>query len=187
MSLRKWATTPSNMLYVIWDSLPPPNDGSNIFISLVCWFVSVCLFVSVYKLETSQKKWVSGFSWNFPDRSDMAEETIVKFFEMLGLNLCFFFYFWWGKSVSVNNIADKCLNGFSWNFWDWSDMTNKTSSNIWGLTVSRLGNFTPLKQGATEVCTLGVLLQWKDLNFVWMYLKHNGISAMSTLEMMSQH
>ena len=34
-----------------------------------------------------------------------------------------FFFFRWGESVSVSNITDKRMYGFSWNFRDWSDMT----------------------------------------------------------------
>ena len=61
--------------------------------------------------------------------------------------------------MSINNVTKKRINGFSSNFQASLDMVLGTIGSILDWTVSGLIKLlTLLKQGAAEVCALGVLL-----------------------------
>ena len=61
--------------------------------------------------------------------------------------------------VSVDNIAEIRVNGFSWNCPDRSGMIQGTIWKIWGAsTFNPLGLVSFTKLGAAEVCALGVII-----------------------------
>ena len=107
-------------------SLPPPNGEGYVFNFIGLW---VCLFLFCLSFNNIAGKPMDKFSWNLQDMLGKIQWTIWIFFFFFflgggggGRGVCLplayrvLFYMFSRKSVSVINITEKRMDGFSWNF-----------------------------------------------------------------------
>ena len=105
----------------------------------------LCLFVCLSVSNITGKR-LNGFSWIFQDRWDLIQGTIGNIFRMFHLTPWTqeFFPTFSEESMTLSSIAEKRLNGFSWNFQERTDLTQGASWNTFGmlrLTPWILGRF----------------------------------------------
>ena len=113
-----------------------------VFIVVRC---SVCLSVCLSVSNVTEKR-LNGFSWNLLGRWDLLQGTIGNIFRMFHLTPWTqdFYPHFSEQSMPLRSIAEKRLNGFSWNFQKKTDMPQGAIWNIFGmlrLTPWILGRF----------------------------------------------
>ena len=102
-----------------------------VFILVRC---SVCLSVCLSVSNITEKR-LNGFSWNLQGRWDLIQGTIRNIFRMFHSTPWAqdFFPTFSEQSMPLSSIAQKRLNGFSWNILEKTDMTQGAIWNTFGM------------------------------------------------------
>ena len=134
MHIKMTATTSTllHSTFILPDAFYYLRHGEGyVFIVVRC---SVCLSVCLSVSNITEKR-MNGFSWYLQGRWDLIQGTIGNIFRMFHLTPWTqdFFPTFSEQLMPLSSIAEKRLNGFSWNFQKKTDMTEGAIWNIFGM------------------------------------------------------